>query len=281
VIPNSVTKYTIPRKGSNMELSNSGNGQVIEYEEQKPIVMNPMDATPAQFRAGLDRRKENRDTLLAWIRSSLVEDRDYGSIMIRGVKSKPSLLKPGAEKIAGMLGLIPRFPNLKEYEASAISGQPIDLIILKCELQNQAGQIVGEGVGARSTEKQDNGDLNKALKMASKSAMIDATLRCAGISEIFTQDVEDMSISNPVPPRHDEIVTPQGIELATEKQVDAVGHLLENSKVTIEEKRNIHFLIEEGLHKSKAGEILNHFYGASRKERGSWVRISRGALADR
>jgi hypothetical protein len=39
---------------------------------------------------------------------------------------------------------------------------------------------------------QDDGDINKALKMAIKSAHIDATLRMAGLSEVFTQDIEDM-----------------------------------------------------------------------------------------
>jgi len=257
------------------------NTEMVEYEDQRQIVMNPMDATPAQFRAGLDRRKENRDTLMEWIRSALVENRDYGSIMIRGQKSKPSLLKPGAEKIAGMLGLIPRFPNLKEYEESAIKGNVIDLIILKCELHNQSGEVIGEGVGARSAEKQDNGDMNKALKMAGKSAMIDATLRCAGISEIFTQDVEDMALSDPEPTKQDEIHTSHGIELATEKQVSAVGRLLENDKVTTKEKRNIHSLIEGGLRKSKAGEILDYYYGDSKQENGVWIKVNRGVLADR
>jgi hypothetical protein len=257
------------------------NTELVEFEDQRQIVINPLDLIPAQFKAGLDRRKENRNTLMEWIRSALVEGRDYGSIMIRGQKSKPSLLKPGAEKIAGMLGLIPKFPNLKEYEQSVLAGNIIDAIILKCELQNQSGEVIGEGVGARYVEKQDQGDLNKALKMASKSAMIDATLRCAGISEIFTQDVEDMSLSDPVSAKHDEILTSQGIELATEKQVSAVGRLLENDKVTTEEKRNIHSLIEGGLHKSKAGEILDFYYGDSKQENGVWVKVSRGVLVDR
>ncbi len=60
---------------------------------------------------------------MEWIRSSLVEGRDFGSIMIKGQRSKPSLLKPGAEKIAGMLGLIPRFPNLKQYEDDCNRGK--------------------------------------------------------------------------------------------------------------------------------------------------------------
>jgi hypothetical protein len=55
------------------------------------------------------------------------------------------------------------------------------------------GQVVAEGVGARNLN-QDYGDFNKALKMAEKSAHIDATLRLAGLSEVFTQDLEDRPI---------------------------------------------------------------------------------------
>src|SRR5690606_16916369 len=54
-------------------------------------------------------------------------------------------------------------------------------------------RTVAEGIGARSVQ-QDSGDLNKALKMAGKSAHIDATLRMAGLSEVFTQDLEDMQL---------------------------------------------------------------------------------------
>jgi hypothetical protein len=255
--------------------------QVVEYENNTPTVSNPMDNSPALFRAGLDRRKENRNTLMDWIRSSLVEGRDYGSIMIRGQKSKSSLLKPGAEKIAGMLGLIPRFPNLKDYEQAALSGIGVENIILKCELQNQEGEVIGEGVGARQVEKQDHGDLNKALKMASKSAMIDATLRCAGISEVFTQDIEDML--------HVEDYTREPIQtnsatnagMATEKQTMTVRKLIDNPKLFLDEKRKLHEVLEDGLTRSKAKEILDYFYGPSELVNGSWARKGYGVLKDR
>ena len=51
--------------------------------------------------------------------------------------------------------------------------------------------MAAEGTGARRVD-QDRGDINKSLKMAEKSAHIDATLRVAGLSELFTQDIEDM-----------------------------------------------------------------------------------------
>ena len=99
--------------------------------------------------------------------------------------------KPGAEKICGMLGLIPRFPNLAEYEKAALGAVDVKVIILKCELHTGNGFVAAEGTGARRVD-QDRGDINKSLKMAVKSAHIDATLRVAGLSELFTQDIEDM-----------------------------------------------------------------------------------------
>ena len=154
---------------------------------------NPLDLPPEIFRTGLERRKANRAALMEWIRSSLVEGVDFGAIPTRRGPSKPSLWKPGAEKICGMLGLTAHYPTLRQYEQAALSGAVPEQIILRCELRDGAGRIVAEGVGARSL-RQDNGDLNKALKMAEKSAHIDATLRCAGLSEVFTQDLEDMAV---------------------------------------------------------------------------------------
>jgi hypothetical protein len=90
-----------------------------------------------------------------------------------------------------MMGLIPRFPNLAEYERATLHGEDIKVIILKCELHTPNGFVAAEGTGARRVE-QDKGDINKSLKMAVKSAHIDATLRVAGLSELFSQDLEDM-----------------------------------------------------------------------------------------
>lgn len=169
---------------------------VIEHESPSqplaPRSANPMDAQPAEFRQALARRGDNRKALIEWIRGALVDGTDYGAIQRRnGSMTKPSLRKPGAEKICGMLGVTATFPTLKDYEAAALDGREIHSIILRCHILSADGQIVADGVGARSAD-QDSGDLNKALKMALKSAHIDATLRMAGLSEIFTQDIEDM-----------------------------------------------------------------------------------------
>ena len=178
----------------------------------------PMDLPIDRFTEALGRRESNRQALLAWIAGNLKLGVDFGRIHAVGKDkcqfaregrayqcdnprhwSKPSLWKPGAEKICGMLGLIPRFPNLQEYERAVLSGTDIKVILLKCELHTAGGFVSAEGTGAR-TLAQDSGDINKALKMAEKSAHIDATLRVGGLSEIFTQDLEDMIQNSEVAP---------------------------------------------------------------------------------
>jgi hypothetical protein len=189
---------------------------------------NPLDLSPAEFRQALARRSENRKALIEWIRSSLVDGVDFGAVPLRrGGFSKPSLRKPGAEKICGMLGVTATFPTLKDYEATALEGREVFQVILRCHLMSPDGQVIADGVGARSLE-QDHGDINKALKMAIKSAHIDATLRMAGLSEIFTQDLEDMPQGTleadapaPVAPQRETrtYMPAQTERLATDRQV--------------------------------------------------------------
>jgi hypothetical protein len=89
-----------------------------------------------------------------------------------------------------MLGVNVFYPSLKDYEQAALAGIDIRTVILRCELRDASGTVIADGIGARSLQ-QDEGALNKALKMAEKAAHCDATLRMAGLSEVFTQDLEE------------------------------------------------------------------------------------------
>lgn len=167
-------------------------------------VATPYDWEPAEFNAALQRRSMNRKALLDWIKEALCEGTDWGRIHTFGRSkcsqgkncsnphhwSNPVMFKSGAEKIAGMLGLSACFPDLPELEKSIREGVTPPTFLIHCELVNGAGVPLAMGAGARSLQ-QDSGDVNKALKMALKSAQIDATLRL-GLSEVFTQDLEDM-----------------------------------------------------------------------------------------
>lgn len=152
--------------------------------------VSPLDLPTEVFQEALNRRRANRSFLLQWIRQSLVDGIDYGSIETKRGLSKPSLRKSGAEKLKGLLNVTVHFPSLKETEQAILQGHTPEYLMVRCELRAQ-GRVIAEGTGARSL-KQDYGDLNKALKMAEKSAHIDAVLRMAGLSEVFTQDMEDM-----------------------------------------------------------------------------------------
>lgn len=186
------TKNTLPIEG---EVTARSVTTTPAAEAQAPTIQaghsNPLDLPANQFSAALKRRGTNRKALIAWVRSELVEGVDFGRITVQGRLSKPSLYKPGAEKICGMLGVNAEFPTLADYERMVMNGRELDQLMIRCELRNAGGEIVASGAGARSVQS-DGGDLNKALKMCLKSAMIDATLRLGGLSEVFTQDIEDM-----------------------------------------------------------------------------------------
>ena len=67
------TKAISKRKASNVvTLPNSG------------IAVSPMDLPTDHFSAALNRRKQNRQLLMEWLRSSLVKGIDYGSIHVVG-----------------------------------------------------------------------------------------------------------------------------------------------------------------------------------------------------
>jgi len=141
--------------------------------------------------------------------------------------NKPTLLKPGAEKISMMFGINPEYDFLEKIEDYKNEFFAYDI---RCTLYRN-GQPVAQGVGScnskekkyryvnvpeseipsnvdksqletvtdkygRTKYKIDNPDIcslaNTILKMAKKRAYIDATLQVAALSEIFTQDIEDM-----------------------------------------------------------------------------------------
>lgn len=164
---------------------------------------HPLERNPEEFAQALVVRGQNRDAFIRWIRDRLVRGVDFDRLHTVGKRecshgnacqepshwSKDQLFKTGAEKICGMLAVTPTYPNLERYEQAALDGVNIQHILLKCHILSASGHVVSEGVGARSLA-QDRGVLNKSLKMAKKSAHIDATLGMLGLSEVFSKPDE-------------------------------------------------------------------------------------------
>jgi hypothetical protein len=130
----------------------------------------------------------------AVVQKTLKKDHDYG--VIPGTGNKPTLLKPGAEKILMLMGLTSEYEvieKVQDYDRGFFA------FTVKCTLSK--GDVkVTEGVGHANTREkryvsgrqQDAYTLaNTVLKMAKKRAQVDAVLTVASLSEIFTQDLED------------------------------------------------------------------------------------------
>ena len=127
------------------------------------------------------------------VQKMLVPEHDYGIIPHC---DKPSLLKPGAEKINMLMGIASDYEfsdKTQDYDKGFFA------YTVKCILTRN-GYLVCTGVGNCNSKenkyiKQDPFSIaNTILKMAKKRAYVDATLSLASLSDIFTQDVEDMNL---------------------------------------------------------------------------------------
>ncbi len=119
---------------------------------------------------------------------------DYGVIPGTG---KPTMLKPGAEKLIQLLGLKSEFHIIdmtRDFEKGFFQYQ------VKCILKHK-DDIITEGLGSCNTKerkyiRQDPYTMdNTVLKMAKKRALVDAALMVGALSDIFTQDIEDMDLN--------------------------------------------------------------------------------------
>ncbi|NBI08397.1 hypothetical protein [Senegalia massiliensis] len=128
------------------------------------------------------------------IKQALVPKHDYGASYYG---AKDSLLKPGAEKILMLMGLSSEYEIIEktqDYEDGFFA------FTVRCILKKN-DQIITQGLGSCNSKerkyqsaKQDVYMLdNTCLKMAKKRAQVDATLTVASLSDIFTQDTEDMA----------------------------------------------------------------------------------------
>jgi hypothetical protein len=207
----------------------------------------------------------------------MVEGQDYG--VIPGT-NKPSLLKPGAEKITKLLSLADTYEVIDRVEDWQ---KPLFRYMVKCTLSFR-GQIVSEGMGeCNSMEskyrwrdakpvcpvcgsesiikgkaqygggwlcwekkggcgaKWDDGDpliegqtkgkvpnddifslINTILKMAEKRALVDAALHAGRLSNVFTQDIEDLPEA--IKPAAAKPATEQPPEPAAKAPPPAVGN---------------------------------------------------------
>src|SRR5690554_2810435 len=128
------------------------------------------------------------------VQSQLRQNHDFG--VIPGTP-KPTLLKPGAEKLLMLLGLRSKFEiveSTRDFDKGFFQYQ------VRCSLY-KGDMLVTEGLGSCNNRekkylKQDPYTIdNTVLKMAKKRALVDAALLVGSLSDIFTQDLEDMDLT--------------------------------------------------------------------------------------
>lgn len=108
--------------------------------------------------------------------------------------ARPSLYEAGADLLIDLLMLRP------EYESDVglwtQMGSLPGRFFIKCKLFDKTtGELKGEGVGASQAEADKNTRLgqpvNAAMKIGKKRAKVDAVKNALGVSDLFTQDLDD------------------------------------------------------------------------------------------
>lgn len=131
-----------------------------------------------------------------YVREYMQEGEDYG--IIPGT-TKPTLLKPGAEKLNAIFGYAPTVEVTNRHEDwdKGFVAYEVKVTLIN----KRTGHAEAEGIGScnsreRKYARQDAaGIANTVLKMAKKRALVDATLSATRASGLFEQDAEDMEYS--------------------------------------------------------------------------------------
>lgn len=243
------------------------------------------------------------------VHTALVKDRDYG--VIPGT-DKPTLLKPGAEKITKLLGLADTYTIIDRQEDW---NKPFFRYLIKCTLTSvRGGFVVSEGMGecnsyeskyrwrdaqrkcpicgqptifkskqnpgwfcwakkggcgvqfdANEPEiinqpqgKVENEDIfslvNTLLKMAEKRALVDAALHAGRLSDVFTQDMEDIR----------ETVTPTSVRTVEQPaKTEVKNPPTTNNKITKAQANEIQELIKAQGNTEEAKEYAWRHYAVA------------------
>ena len=211
-------------KQKNSPAKTSSNTEIILQDNQ---LVNDYD---------IDAYLAKRSEFIEKVNRIMVEGKDYHIIQTR-----KSMAKGGAEKIAAIFGWQAMF--LPDDDTIKMLGTEKGVVAYICKLQ-KGSQFIGEGRGARSLI-QDKGDVNKAIKMASKSAFVDAVLRSSGLSDFYTQDLEDIKTTKAPTTQNSAPTDDSGQKTikATLKQINFVKTLIkqkgQTGKVSDEQINNL------------------------------------------
>lgn len=133
--------------------------------------------------AKLEENIKRRELVYNLIEQNFKEGIDYGPADQRN--HKPTLLKPGAEKVCGWFNTHPEWEV--DTDTWKMLGEPKSTVCYICKIiENSTGFTIGTGRGAETVGNKGR-DINKAIKNAEKTSIVDAALWTFSLSERFTQ----------------------------------------------------------------------------------------------
>jgi hypothetical protein len=232
--------------------------EIIKAPVAQDYSPRAVTVSPNVLRKQMVRDQEMRQVIDEYIKNNMVSGKDYGTINIKGKQSKPSLLKPGAEKFCGLFKIRPTFRQ--DLETLEMLGNTPGILAYVCDLVDSRGQVVGEGRGVAKTDPVHGSDfdINKQVKIAEKRAQIDAVLRAGGLSDFFTQDMEDAPAAGSAQFENDDAP-------ATDKQRALIIRKLNEIDITTPETQReyliSHFGVEVPLTKKGAGFVIGKLLG--------------------
>ena len=147
-----------------------------------------------QFAVTLQEAKERLQMLQQFVKDFMIPGEDYG--IIPGSK-KPSLLKPGAEKLCDIFGFSKHVKirdKMEDWDKPFLNYEVMVTLVNK-----RTGHVEAQGIGSANSRekkfiKQDTYSIaNTLVKIAKKRALVDAVLSATRSSGLFTQDLEDIS----------------------------------------------------------------------------------------
>ncbi len=149
-----------------------------------------VEIAPA-YQHAIEQTANHYKVMVAFVKAQMQKDVDYG--VIPGTR-KPTLLKPGAEKLCRLFNLR---PILEIIHSVVDFEKPLFHYHYRCSLY-RGDEVVGQGDGCCNSmeikyqkQKYKIFDLtNTICKMAQKRALVAAVLSSCGASEFFTQDLE-------------------------------------------------------------------------------------------
>ena len=167
-----------------------------------------MTADPETISQGLAMYSEKRLAFRTWLEGHLKEGVHYGfppgcrrsTANEKEWISKPSLYKAGADLVCDLMQV--RVEYATDMDAWKQLGEPVGTYVFRCMLKSRTtGELIAEGRGVRKVGEKGMKE-NASIKMAQKAAKVDAVLNGWGLSDLFTQDLEDMAKEEAAQPEH-------------------------------------------------------------------------------